>query len=208
MIAKRHDIWSGPIIGYGNASGLSAGGKFKRPDDVDFNPKAEARKSTARKPNAAPNKNAGSKANTKRKPKRKNLRPNASVLNRLNIAEQKLARAEKDKRERAEAAKRLRYLQSCLMRLGLLLATYVGDADGYLDIVEAFPFEDGYSVVREAESVIVKNDASKNLHLKALASDDHLTLGLHGGKNYKVHAIEARCSAEYIGRTWRIENLW
>lgn len=60
MATKRHDIWSGPIIGYGNASGMSAGGKFKRPDDVDFSPKAEAKKSATRKPKAALNRLFGS----------------------------------------------------------------------------------------------------------------------------------------------------
>lgn len=119
-----------------------------------------------------------------------------------------MAHAEREKIQRAEAARRLRYMQTCLMRLMMSLSSYVGEADGYLDTVEAFPFDEGYDVHREERSVIVKNEMSKHLYLKAEYEDEKLSLGLYGGKTYKIHFVEAERCSEYVGVTWHIKDLW
>lgn len=127
---------------------------------------------------------------------------------KINILEQKLAKATRDKTLRADAAKRLRYLQTCLMRLTLALSTHAGDAEEYLNLVANFPFDEGYAIIQEAGCVIAKSDSSKHLCLKAVASESKLTLGLSGGKSYWIHRVEATCCDEYIGRTWHITDLW
>lgn len=48
MMAK-HDIWRGPIIGYGDVSGASSHAQFDRPGAFEYNPKAEAAKKAAKK---------------------------------------------------------------------------------------------------------------------------------------------------------------
>lgn len=47
MAQRKFDIWQGPIIGYGDATGLSAGGKFKRPDDVKIPPRPKRKNEPA-----------------------------------------------------------------------------------------------------------------------------------------------------------------
>ena len=47
MAQRKFDIWQGPIIGYGDATGLSAGGKFKRPDDVEIPPRPKRKNKPA-----------------------------------------------------------------------------------------------------------------------------------------------------------------
>lgn len=108
----------------------------------------------------------------------------------------------------ADAAKRLRYLQTCLMRLTLALSTHTGDAEEYLSLMADFPFDEGYAIIREAECVIAKSDSSKHLCLKAVASGSKPTLGPSGGKSYWVHRVESICCNEYMGGTWHIIDLW
>lgn len=99
-------------------------------------------------------------------------------------------------------------MQSCLMRLGLVLATFVGDADEFLDTVAAFPFDEGYVVSRQDGSVTVKNEKSKALRLEAHCGDNQMSLSLYGGKTYKLHTIEVLRSEEYVGTTWRVIDIW
>lgn len=135
-------------------------------------------------------------------------RDNGDLRQKLKEARDQLAKAEREKRKRAESSARLRYLQTCLMRLGLMLSSYVGEAEDFLDVVATYPFDDGYIITRQQGNIAVKNEASKTLRLEAAVSEKHLFLTLYGGKSYRLHVIEARCGMEYVGTTWRIENLW
>ena len=207
MTPKKHDIWQGPIIGYGDATRISAGGKFKRPDDVEISQRQIPKKrsphprSEYKKP-SLPN-------NAKKTPNRKRTKQGESgPWLELKQAKERLAKVERDKEKRLEASARLRYMQSCLMRLGLTLTTFVGDADDYLESVAAFPFDEGYDVTRQEGRVTVKNVKSKALRLEAYACEGRMSLSLYGGKKYKLHTIEALRSDEYIGATWRVIDLW
>lgn len=211
MTPNRHDIWSGPIIGYGDASSMSAGGRFEHPGNFEYDPQAEnaKRASKGKSPkNRSPITKQHSRANSSAAGEHKTAKTKSCYRAKINILEQQLAKAARDKTMRADAAKRLRYLQTCLMRLTLALSTHTGDAEEYLNLVANFPFDEGYAIIHEAGCVIVKSDSSKHLCLKAVASESKLTLGLSGGKNYWIHRVEATCCDEYIGRTWHIIDLW
>lgn len=185
MTPNRHDIWSGPIIGYGDASSMSAGGRFEHPGNFEYDPQAEnaKRASKGKSPkNRSPITKQHSRANSSAAGEHKTAKTKSCYRTKINILEQQLAKAARDKTMRADAAKRLRYLQTCLMRLTLALSTHTGDAEEYLNLVANFPFDEGYAIIHEAGCVIVKSDSSKHLCLKAVASESKLTLGLSGGK--------------------------
>ena len=207
MTPRKFDIWQGPIIGYGDATGLSAGGKFRRPDDVELPYKKKCKKDTS---------GYTAERNTSIQPKKRKSVPNRkqdkqvvrSPWQELKEANERLAKAERDKKKRIESSARLRYMQSCLMRLGLMLAAFVGDADDFLDTVAAFPFDEGYVVARRDGWVTVKNEKSRTLRLEACCIGNQMSLSLYGGKSYKLHTIEALCSNEYVGTTWRVIDIW
>lgn len=200
----KHDIWRGPIIGYGDASGVSSYAQFDCPGDFEYNPKAEAARKVA--------KEKYERATTRKAARKSELERAISAKNRavgaLKTVEAKLAHAEREKLQEVEAAKRLRYMQTCLMRLMLSLSSYVGETDGYLNMVEAFPYDEGYDVCREKRSVIVKNEMSRHLYLKVEYKDEKLSLGLYGGKTYKIHFVKTERCSEYVGITWHIKDLW
>lgn len=226
MTPKHHDFWSGPVIGYGDVSGFCAGGQFERPGDFNYNPKVEAAKKAAAQKAAKqsrivtnkyvpldkvfPNEvKDGAKHGTGKGGKRaKTKKQNGSLRDRLNVAEQKLARAEREKAEKGRANVRLRYLQTCMMRLTLSLSAYVGEAAGFFDLVAVYPFEEEYVVTRDDDHVEAREAAGKHIYLKASIADDVITLGIYAERGYMVHGAKARCSADYVGKTWHIEDLW
>ena len=220
MAQRKFDIWQGPIIGYGDATGLSAGGKFKRPDDVEIPPRPKRKNEPAgydpeyRRPYSA-NDKIGANHRPVRQEKRnpwqelKNAKAQLRVAReQLKIARDQLAKAKRDKEKRTETSARLRYMQTCLMRLSLVLTTFVGDADDFFDVFVAYPFDDGCIVTREEDRVTAKNAKSKTLRLEASIADDRMVLALYGGKNFRLHSVEAQRSDEYAGVTWRVIDLW
>lgn len=126
----------------------------------------------------------------------------------LKIARDQLAKAKRDKEKRAETSARLRYMQTCLMRLSLVLTTFVGDADDFFDVFAAYPFDNDCIVTRQEDRITAKNAKSKTLRLEASFADDRMVLALYGGKNFRLHSVEAQRSDEYAGVTWRVIDLW
>lgn len=184
---NRHDIWSGPIVGYENASSMSAGERFEHPGNFEYDPQAENAKRAPKgkgPKNRSPITKQRSHANSSAAGERKTAKTKRRYQTKMNILEQQLAKAARDKIMRAGATKRLRYLQTYLMRLTLALSTHTGDAEEYLSLMTDFPFDESYAIIREAECVIAKSDSSKHLCLKAIASGSKLTLGPSGGKSY------------------------
>jgi len=155
MTPNRHDIWSGPIIGYGDASSMSAGGRFEHPGNFEYDPQAENAKRAAKgkgpKSRSSITKQR-SHANSSAAGERKTAKTKSRYQTKINILEQQLAKATRDKTLRADAAKRLRYLQTCLMRLTLALSTHAGDAEEYLSLVANFPFDEGYELSRKPDA--------------------------------------------------------
>ena len=169
MTPNRRDIWSVPIIGYGNASSMSAGGRFEHPGNFEYDPQAENAK-RAPKGKGPKNRSSVTKqrshANSSAAGERKTAKTRRRYQTKINILEQQLVKAAGDKIMRAGAAKRLRYLQTYLMRLTPALSTHTGDAEEYLSLMADFPFDEGYANIREADCVIAKRDSSKHLALK------------------------------------------
>lgn len=220
MAQRKFDIWQGPIIGYGDATGLSAGGKFKRPDDVEIPPRPRHKTESSdygseyRRPYSANDKKGPSHRpikQVKRNPwqELKDVKSQLKVAReQLKIARDQLAKAKRDKEKRTETSARLRYMQTCLMRLSLVLTTFVGDADDFFDVFAAYPFNDDCIVARQEDRVTAKNAKSKTLRLEASFADDRMVLALYGGKNFRLHSVEAQRSDEYAGVTWRVIDLW
>lgn len=213
MAQRQFDIWQGPIIGYGDATGLSAGGKFKRPDDVEI-PQRPKRKNEPvdYEPGYRRQYSASYKKGANHRPVRQEKRNPWHELKvareQLKIARDQLAKAKRDKEKRAETSARLRYMQTCLMRLSLVLTTFVGDTDDFFDAFTAYPFDNDCIVTRQEDRVTAKNAKSKTLRLEASFADDRMVLALYGGKNFRLHSVEAQRSDEYAGVTWRVIDLW
>lgn len=213
MAQRKFDIWQGPIIGYGDATGLSAGGKFKRPDDVEIPPRPKRKNKPADyEPGYRRQYSASYKKEANHRPTRQEKRNPWHELKvareQLKIARDQLAKAKRDKEKRTETSARLRYMQTCLMRLSLVLTTFVGDADDFFDVFAAYPFDNDCIVTRQEDRVTAKNAKSKTLRLEASFADDRMVLALYGGKNFRLHSVEAQRSDEYAGVTWRVIDLW
>lgn len=54
MSSKKFDIRQRPIIGYGDASSLSGGNRFKRPDDAELPPRPKYKKALITMLNSRP----------------------------------------------------------------------------------------------------------------------------------------------------------
>ena len=165
MAQRKFDIWQGPIIGYGDATGLSAGGKFKRPDDVEIPPRPKRKNEPADYgPGYRRQYSASYKKGANHRPVRQEKRNPWHELKvareQLKIARDQLAKAKRDKEKRAETSARLRYMQTCLMRLSLVLTTFVGDADDFFDVFAAYPFDNDCIVTRQEDRVTAKNAKS------------------------------------------------
>ena len=213
MAQRKFDIWQGPIIGYGDATGLSAGGKFKRPDDVEIPPRPKRKNEPADyEPGYRRQYSASYKKGANHRPVRQEKRNPWHELKvareQLKIARDQLAKAKRDKEKRTETSARLRYMQTCLMRLSLVLTTFIGDADDFFDVFAAYPFDNDCIVTRQEDRVTAKNAKSKTLRLEASFADDRMVLALYGGKNFRLHCVEAQRSDEYAGVTWRVIDLW
>lgn len=213
MAQRKFDIWQGPIIGYGDATGLSAGGKFRRPDDVEIPPRPKRKNESAdyepgyRRPYSASDKK-GANHRPARQEKRNPWQELKVAREQLKITRDQLAKAKRDKEKRTETSARLRYMQTCLMRLSLVLTTFVGDADDFFDVFAAYPFDNDCIVTRQEDRIMAKNAKSKTHRLEASFADDRMVLALYGGKNFRLHSVEAQRSDEYAGVTWRVIDLW
>ncbi len=93
MTPNRHDIWSGPIIGYGDASSMSAGGRFEHPGNFEYDPQAEnaKRASKGKSPkNRSPITKQHSRANSSAAGEHKTAKTKSCYRTKINILEQQL----------------------------------------------------------------------------------------------------------------------
>lgn len=110
MTPNRHGIWSGPIIGYGDTSSMSAGGRFEYLGNFEHDPQAENAKKGSEGQRTQEQKfhnQATPHANSSATGERKTARTKRRYRTEINILEQQLAKAARDKTMRADAAKRL-----------------------------------------------------------------------------------------------------